>query len=95
MELRITLAPDGGLRLFLPSDLGLDIGIGASAMHYIQRILKDAAAGLREQRGYIGEFPTQHVIDIWRKQDEAGRLEAKRTEFKERGIDLEALDFQL
>lgn len=95
MELRITLAPDGGLRLILPAGRSLDVGAGASAMHYIERILKDVSEGRREQRGYIGEFPTQHVIDIWRKQDEAGRLEAKREEFKERGIDLEALDFQL
>jgi hypothetical protein len=95
MELRITLAPDGGLRLILPAGRALNIGHGASAMHYIERILKDEASGRREQRGYIGEFPTQHVIDIWRKQDEAARAETKRAEFKERGIDLEVLDFQL
>jgi hypothetical protein len=95
MDLRITLAPDGGLRLILPAGRHLDVGTGASAMHYIKRILVDANAGIREQRGYIREFPTQHIIDIWRKQDEAGRMEAKREEFKERGIDLETLDFQL
>lgn len=95
MELRVTLAPDGGLRLILPTGYGLNIGTGASAMHYIHRILKDVESGRREQRGYIGEFPTQHVIDIWRKQDEAARSEAKKEEFATRGIDLETLNFQL
>lgn len=93
MELRITLAPDGGLRLILPAGRALDVGTGASAMAYVQRILKDVGRG--EQRGYIGDFPTQHIIDIWKQQDEAARQEAKREKFKERGIDLEALDFQL
>jgi len=95
MELRITLAPDGGLRLILPTGRHLDVGVSASALGYIQRILKDANSGVREQRGYIGEFPTQHVIDIWRKQDETARLERTKEGFKERGIDLDKMEFML
>lgn len=99
MDLRITLAPDGGLRLLLPTNRHLDVGMTASTMHFIRRILMDAKNGkpalADQQPGYIGEFPTQHIIDIWRKQDEAQRAEAKKVEFKEKGIDLEALDFRL
>lgn len=102
MDLRITLAPDGGLRLILPSGRGLNLGLGPSSLHFIQRILRDAGAGKRDQRGYIAEFPTQHVIDIWRKQDEVARqeaaearAEARKAEFKELGIDLDVLDIRL
>jgi hypothetical protein len=102
MELRITLAPDGGLRLLLPTGRGLNIGLGPSSLQFIRRILLNEAKGKRDQRGYIGEFPTQHILDIWRAQDTAGREEAtkeaaaaKKAEFKELGIDLDALDIRL
>lgn len=95
MELRITLAPDGGLRLILPEGRALDVGMTASSMHFIRRILMDANEGKRDQRGYIGEFPTQHIINIWKKQDEAKRLEAKKEEFAALGIDVDALDISL
>lgn len=102
MELRIALAPEGGLRLLLPAGRALDVGLGPSSLHFIQRILRDAAQGKRDQRGYIAEFPTQHVLDIWRAQDTAAKEEAaaeralaKKEEFKERGIDLDVLDIRL
>lgn len=102
MTLQITLAPDGGLRLILPGGRGLNVGTSAAAMHFIRRILLDVREGKPTQRGYIGEFPTQHIIDIWRKQDfeareavAVERAEAQRAEFEARGIDLEALDIQL
>lgn len=102
MELRITLAPDGGLRLILPTGRGLNIGLGPSSLRFIQRILLDAGAGKRDQRGYISEFPTQHVLDIWRAQDTAAKEEAaleaaraRKRELEARGIDVEALDIRL
>lgn len=95
MELQITLAPDGGLQLVLPTGRKLNIGLGPSTLHFIRRILMDAQSGKREQRGYIGEFPTQHVLDIWKKQDEAAKAEAKKEEFLAKGIDLDALNFTL
>lgn len=95
MNLQITLAPDGGLRLILPAGRHLDVGFGAEAMHFIKRILMDANAGLREQRGYIGEYPTQHIIEIWKKEDALRKAEQAKEEFAAKGIDLEALDFQL
>lgn len=106
MELRITLAPDGGLRLILPTGRGLNVGLGPSSLSFIQRILRDESAGKRDQRGYIAEFPTQHVLDIWRKQaayqteettmnKDAERIATKKAEFKELGIDLDVLDIRL
>lgn len=101
-ELRITLAPDGGLRLLLPQGRALNIGLGPSALQHVQRILRDAGAGKCDQRGYIAEYPTQHIIDIWRAQDTAAReeaaaerAEARKAEFKELGIDLDGLDIRL
>lgn len=95
MELRVTLAPDGGLRLILPTNRTLDVGNTPAALKFIQTILRDAKAGKRDQRGYVAEFPTQHVLDIWKKQDAEKRLEADKEKFKDLGIDLEALDFSL
>lgn len=101
-ELRITLAPDGGLRLILPEGRALNVGLGESTLRFIQRILKDAASGKRDQRGYISEYPTQHIIDIWRRQDRLVKEEALRAktlekidELKELGIDLDVLDIRL
>lgn len=102
MTLSITLSPTGGLRLILPTGRFLDLGHEPSSLKFVQRILRDAGAGKRDQRGYIGEFPTQHVIEIWKKQakqaaDEAAFLarEAAMEKFAEAGIDLAGLDIQL
>lgn len=95
MELRITLAPDGGLRLILPSNRSLDLGNTVAALRFIQRILMDMRQGKRDQRNYIGVFPTQHVIDIWKREDAKRRAEADKDRFKEMGIDVEGLDISL
>ena len=94
MELRIALAPDGGLRLILPTGRGLNVGATPSSLRYIQRILRDAGSGKRHQRGYIAEFPTQHVIDIWRKRDTIAREEAaqKRAEEARERAEAEAVE---
>lgn len=95
MELRVTLAPDDGLRLILPTGRPLDVGATAASLRFIQRILLDVKRGERDQRGYIAEFPTQHVIDIWKKEDAKKRLEAEKEKFKDMGIDLDGLDISL
>ena len=95
MELRVTLAPNGGLRLILPTNRTLDVGTTASALRYIQRILRDVADKKREQRGYVGEFPTQHVIEIWRKQDEEKKIAASVERLKEMGIEIDSLEISI
>ena len=95
MELRITLAPDGGIRLILPTSRTLDLGPTVAALRFIQRILRDASSGKRDQPGYVAEFPTQHVIEIWKRQDAEHRREIEKDKFKNMGIDLETLEISL
>lgn len=93
MDLRITLAPDGGLRLILPTGRSLDVGTTDAALRFIQRILRNAGTG--EKRNHIGDFPTQAVIEIWRREDLAVKREAQRGRFEDLGIDIAALDISL
>lgn len=95
MELSVTLAPDGGIRVILPSRRTLDLGCDSAAMTFLQRILRDGTDRRREQRGYVGEFPTQHVIDIWKKEAKRQQVEQIKEDFLEKGIDVNKLDFQL
>lgn len=94
MELRVTLAPDGGLRLILPTGRPLDVGNTAASLRFIQRILMNAKDE-KERRGHIGEFPTQHIIEIWRKEDLRLKVEAEKEKFAGMGIDVEGLDISL
>lgn len=93
MDLRITLAPDGGLRLILPTGRPLDVGATAASLRFIQRILMNVGTG--EKRGHIGDFPTQHIIEIWRKEDLRLQAEASKERFTDLGIDLSKLEISL
>lgn len=95
MRLEIELAPNGGLRLILPTGRALDLGCGTASLTFIHRILRDRSAGKRDQRGYIAEFPTQHVIEIWKKQARQAAADKMKEEFASKGIDLAGLDIQL
>lgn len=95
MNLQITLTPNGGLRLILPTGRTLDLGDEPSALKFILRILRDVKEGRDRQRGYIGEFPTQHVIEIWKKQTKQAAAAAVREDFASKGIDLAGLDIQI
>lgn len=93
MDLRITLAPDGGLRLILPTGRPLDVGNTEASLRFIQRILMNV--GKPPQRGHIGDFPTQHVIEIWRREDLARQVTATKGSFKAQGIDIDKLEISL
>lgn len=93
--LRISLAPSGDLRLHLPSGRSLDFPPNEGGLRLIQQTLRNADSGQRHERGHIGSFPTQHVIEAWKKQDVAAKREAVRESYAERGIDIEALEFKL
>lgn len=95
MRLEIELAPNGGLRLILPTGRSLDLGYGTASLTFIHRILRDVADKKRDQRGYIAEFPTQHVIEIWKKQARQAAADKMKEEFASKGIDLAGLDIQL
>lgn len=95
MELRVTLAPDGGLRLILPTGRPLDVGATEASLRFMQRILRNAESGKKDERGHIGEFPTQHVIEIWRREELRRQAELAKNDFKGMGIDVEKLDITL
>lgn len=93
MELRVTLSPDGGLRLILPTGRPLDVGCTEASLRFIQRILMNVGSG--EKRGHIGDFPTQYIIEIWRREDLRMKVEANKKKFADMGIDLDGLDISL
>lgn len=98
MELRVTLGPNNSLRLILPTGRPLDVGNTEASLRFIQRILMGAKNKPRrgqEQPGHIAEFPTQHVIDIWKREDAKQQVEADKGRFKDMGINLETLDISL
>ena len=66
--MNITLAPSGGLLAHLPSGRTIDLGDNPEALKFLQRILRDEARGTTGQRGYIGAFPTQEIVNAWKGQ---------------------------
>ena len=104
-----------GLRLHLPSGRTLDCRADAAGVGFIERMLRDLdenAHYLNEEarKGYLGGFPTQHVLDAWelqatkfvregdtREKEEARKAaqEKKDAEWKAKGIDASKLDFKL
>lgn len=76
--------------------------IEPASLKTIKRILRDAADYKpgREQRGYIGAFPTQAVLDAWAKEfkkkhaeeDAAARKEALRQKYN---LDLDNVEIKL
>lgn len=96
-DIRLSLSPSGDIRLTLRDhkDRTLDVPATETGARFIQRILRDAASGRRDQPGYIGTFPTQAIIDQWLRMDRALQREAVREEFKEKGIDLAKMEFRL
>ena len=73
-----------------------------ASLKAIKRILRDATAYKpgREQRGYIGAFPTQAVLDVWAKEfkkkhaeeDAAARKAALRQKYD---LDLDNVEIEL
>lgn len=101
MELRISLAPGGDLRLHLPSGRWLDLG-GDYALKFVQKMLREApryADPGSQPKGYCRGFPTQAVVDAWIKQDTEAKREAAaeraKADAEALGIDLAVLDFRL
>lgn len=117
-RLEVSRGPHG-LRVYLPNGRTLDMGTGSAALQFLERMLRDAdenACYRRERqavearRGYIGDFPTQHILDIWRKEacsdldeqvaeiKEKKRLDAKlakEQKWAQQGVDLNEMEFKL
>lgn len=75
------------------------VPVTPAGLRAIKRILHDADSGTRDQPGYIGQFPTQAVVDAWLKADardkEADALARDRAAVDAMGIDLEKVEFEL
>lgn len=93
--LRISLAPSGELRLHLPTGRPLDFQPSEAGLRLIQQVLRNAASGLRDQPGHIAEFPTQHVLNAWMREDRLAKQQAARDEYAAKGIDLDSLEISL
>lgn len=89
---QLDLSPSGNLQLHLPSGRSLEIEPTEAGLGYILRILTDHRRGLREARGYVKSFPTQHNIEQWMKKDRKEKAEQKANGL---GIDLARLEISL
>jgi hypothetical protein len=101
---QIDLAASGNLCLILPGRRSVEIPSTPGGLVYIQKILKDHANGLRDQRGYIGTLPTQHAVNkhfadqfLKNKREAAAKAAADQTKVKAEklNIDFDKLSFTL
>lgn len=71
--------------------------IEAQPLRTIKRILKGAAEHREghDQRGHIGAFPTQAVIDAWKAEDERKKAVDLKAKYAAKGIDLDKMGFEL
>lgn len=71
--------------------------IEAQPLRTLKRILRAAQEHRtgRDERGHIGAFPTQAVLDAWMKADAQKKIEDERAKFAAKGIDIDALEFRL
>lgn len=67
MEYRISLSPDGLLRLHVNDTRFLELTADAAGAALLKRMLKDANEDI-VRPGYIGRFPTQATIDSFQKK---------------------------
>jgi len=82
--MNITLAPSGAFALTLPSGRTITIPNTPHASEFLYKILYDAEHSVKDQRGYIGAYPTQAIADAWmRKAAERERVLADQAEFME------------
>lgn len=106
MKLEVSLSPSGDIRLHIPmkrregaltgNERTLDISATEYGVRFLQRILKDAASGKRNQPGYIGTFPTQAVLDAWAKEFKKKHAEEDIAAASERlGVDLTKVEISL
>jgi hypothetical protein len=107
-KLEVSRGPRG-LRVHLPSGRTLDIRADESGVRFLERMLRDADENAHyERKGYLRGFPTQHVVDLWQREDKNRALlaeqieeakqrksEERASQWRDRGIELSALDFDL
>lgn len=93
---QLDLSPSGNLQLHLPTGRALEIEPSTQGLSYILRILVDHKKGLRNQKGYVKNFPTQHNIEQWMKKDRKEKADKLREETQAKfGVDISGLEINL
>lgn len=103
--MNITLDPSGAFALTLPSGRTITIPVTPHAADFLAKVLYDAEHDVRDQRGYIGAYPTQAIADAWMRQAankdaqaqwlEEQRIARKQELEAEVGINIDALEITL
>lgn len=90
-KLEISRGPRGFL-LHLPSGRTLNVSADESGARCIERILRDADERAHyDSSGYIGQFPTQHILDIWaRGQKTQSELAQQREAMDQKAKEIKA-----
>ena len=89
--MKIELTPSGYFRLHQTDTVSVEIPVSAAGAEAIARILRERQYAPRPKIG-TPAFPTQHVINIWMKEDARRKYEAERADL---GIDLDELEIEL
>lgn len=96
---QIDLTTDGELLLHMPSGCAIEISATPGGLEYIKKVIREHAQGIRDQRGYIGSFPTQHAVDKFLKEKKIRTAREHAAANKEKanklGIDLDRLEINL
>jgi len=74
--MNIDIGADGQFALTLPSGRILSVPNSPHAAQFIYKLLWDASHG-GSDRGYIGSYPTQAIVNEW---DRSERMKAARDE---------------
>lgn len=71
--------------------------VQASALRTIKRILRNAEDYVpgKAERGHIGAFPTQEIIEAWQRTDAKKKSEDAAAKWAAKGVDVKALEFKL
>lgn len=93
-ECTLSLSPSGNLQLRTPQGRTLDFGDNVASLRLLKQTLQEAARMTRETQraGHCRNFPTQHVVDAWLRED---REREKERAAQAIGIDLAKVEFQL
>lgn len=90
-ECHLSLSVEGWLQLRTPQGRTLSFPPTEVGTKLIVKVLQDAKRGWKREhapRGYIRNFPTQHVIDRWLLEHRAEREATIRAEAEEKFMSL-------
>lgn len=87
MALEVDLSPSGNLQLRLTTGRTLEVPPTIDGVKYLIRMIRESRPSRppnEQRKGYLRDFPTQHVIEQWKKKDAARRQEQEAVSTAER-----------